>query len=377
MKILIIRNAFSYDYGGGERFPVNLAMAVAAYGHTPVVVSRSPKLLAFARASHIPCIRGWWWSQQNWSGKHILLVPLYLFWQILLTMWYFHLVITVRPDILHPQSKDDFIAATIAGKLLRKRIIWTDHADLKYIFANHRRWYKNPVGKLVYACSRLASAITLVSNSEASLITRQLGHALPANFTVIHNGVTDTHVTPQPRQKNELKTFIFCATSRLVSAKGIGELLDAFTALHREHPDTALWLVGNGPDEQLFRDQAKGSAAVHFFGHSDKPLAFVAACDVFVHPSYHEGFSLSLVEATMLAKPIIACNVGGNVEIIHDQSTGLLIPPRDTEALKSAMAQLITNRPLADQLGRAARSAYEKNFNFESIVSERFLPLYA
>ncbi|HEU4965990.1 MAG TPA: glycosyltransferase family 4 protein [Candidatus Saccharimonadales bacterium] len=376
MRILIIRNAFSYDFGGGERFPVNLAVELTKHGHVPTVVSRSPKLLAFAESSNIHHKKGWWWAQQNWSGKRFMFIPCYILWQLALTLWYIQLIARMSFDVIHPQSKDDFIAATLAGRLLGKKVIWTDHADLKYVLANHTVWYKNPVGKLVYACSKLAATITLVSNSEATLIGEQLGHALPANFTVIYNGVNDTPVPPRPRTKSEQDTFVFCATSRLVVAKGIGELIEAFAKLHEKHAATALWLVGSGPDEQKFRDQAKGNEAIHFFGHSDVPLTFVAACDAFVHPSYHEGFSLSLVEAAMLAKPILACTVGGNVEIIHDQTTGLLVPPRNAASLQKAMEQLLIDSKLARRLGTAARTLYEKQFNFERIVTERFVPLY-
>ncbi len=377
MRILIIRNAFSYDFGGGERFPVNLAVELIKHSHTPTVVSRSPKLLAFAKSSNVRHIKGWWWAQQNWSGKRLLLVPGYILWQLALTLWYIQLIARIGFDVIHPQSKDDFIAATLAGKLLGKKVVWTDHADLKYVLANHTIWYKNPVGKLVYACSKLAATITLVSNSEATLIAEQLGHALPSNFTVIYNGVNDSAVPSHPRAETERDAFVFCATSRLVVAKGIGELIDAFTVLHEKYPKTILWLVGSGPDEQKFQKQAEGNEAIRFFGHSDVPLTFVAACDAFVHPSYHEGFSLSLVEAAMLARPIIACAVGGNVEIIHDQTTGLLVPPRDTAILRTAMERLLIHRKLAQRLGTDARALYERQFNFATIVAERFVPLYA
>lgn len=376
MKILIIRNAFTFDYGGGERFPINLAAELNKHGHHTMVVSRSPKLLGFAAACGIDHKKGWWWSRQNWSGRRALLFPVYCLWQILLAIWYLQLILRLRPQVVHPQSKDDFIAATLAGRLLGKRVIWTDHADLKYIFANHQVWYKNPVGKLVYLCSRLAYCVTLVSHSEQNLIEEQLGHSAPKHFTVIHNGINDTAVMPHPRTVAEKDAYIYCATSRLVVAKGIGELIEAFTRLHKRHADTTLWLVGDGPDASQFKSVASKNPAIEFIGHSDQPLRYVAACDVFIHPSYHEGFSLSLVEAAMLAKPIIACAVGGNVEIIHGDETGLLVPPKDPTALESAMEALYADRKRANGLARAARALYERDFQFKTIVTEQFLPLY-
>lgn len=379
LRILIIRNAQPYDFGGGERFPVDLSVQLATHGFRPIIVSRSPKLLAYAAQQGVPAIRGWWWPRQNWSGRRILLTPIYYLWLLLLCGWYVTLMLRLRPDIVHAQSKDDFIAATIIGKLLGKRIIWTDHADLKYVYANHPLWYKNPVGKLVAFVSRWADAITLVSHSEEGLIAAALGLSatkLLPRYQVIHNGVIDQAVEPAGREAADSQAFIFCATSRLVTAKGIGELIRAFTRLQRQHQDIRLWLVGDGPEAKHFKLLAGDNPRIVFHGHVDMPLPSVAACDVFVHPSYHEGFSISLIEAAMLAKPIIACDVGGNGEIVRHNQSGLLIPARDADALYRAMKKLYDDRQLATRLGRQARANYEKDFRFEKIVADRFIPLY-
>src|SRR5690606_31524984 len=141
-------NAYFHDFGGGERFPIELASVLQEGGYTPIVVTRSPKLLQLAQDRDIRVIRGWWWKFQGFSGKIAPLFPIYLAWQFLLTLWYASLILRFKPQILHPQSRDDFIAATVAGRILGKHVIWTDHADLKYIWQNHSVWYKNPVGKL-------------------------------------------------------------------------------------------------------------------------------------------------------------------------------------------------------------------------------------
>ncbi len=374
-RVLLIRNAFTYDFGGGERFPVQLAAELARHDFEPIVVSRSPMLLGFADTKSVAHIKGWWWSKQNWSGKNTILVPLYLLWQIILIGWYLILIARLKPAVVHPQSKDDFVAATIAGKILKKRIIWTDHADLKYIFQKHRLWYKNPVGKLVYYCSTLADAITLVSHSEAALIQKELGRPLQSNYTVVHNGVVDSKPTPHARNTGGKDSLIFCATSRLVAAKGIGELIDAFTRLQPLYPSCRLWLVGDGPDRGRFEAQAAGNSSIIFFGHSDDPLSYVATADIFIHPSYHEGFSISLVEATMLGKPVIACAVGGNTEIINPRN-GILVAPGNSDELGDAMRTLVTSPALMRRLGVGARRTYESGFDFADIVKERFVPLY-
>lgn len=373
MRALIIRNAYFHDFGGGERFPVHLAKELKKSDVDPIVVSRSPRLLEYAKNLNIRHMPGWWSSRQDWSGQNALLIPFYILWQMFLSVWYMQTILRTKANIVHPQSKDDFIAATLAGRLLGKKVVWTDHADLKYIYQNHSVWYKNPVGKLVYSMSKLAHHITLVSNSERKLIEAQLKHPVPKNYQVIHNGVIDEQITPIERNKNEV---IFCATSRLVTAKGIGELIHAFRRLSEENPNTRLWLVGDGPESAKFKKQAANNPLISFVGHSDEPLSYVAACDIFVHPSYHEGFSLSLIEAAMLKKPIVACRVGGNPEIVKDRKTGILINERDEDSLYHAMKELSVNKDLRDKLAANARKLYVEDFQFNKLVKERYIPLY-
>ncbi len=373
--MLIIRNAYSYDFGGGERFPVALAEELRNNGFSSIIITRSPKLYDLAQKRAIAVKKGWWWQYQNFSGLRTLLFPLYLGWQLLLLFWYIAQIIRFHPQTVHPQSRDDFIAATFAGKLCGKRVVWTDHADLKYIWQNHTVWYKNPVGKLVYAASKYADHITLVSHNEQRLIEQALKHPLAKKYLVIHNGVNEQPTSPIKRDPKDKKAIIFVATSRLVEAKGISELLTAFKRL-AETTDARLWLLGEGPEEKRFKKQAESIPGVSFLGFPANALDYVAEADVFVHPSYNEGFSLSLVEAAMLGKPIIACNVGGNPEIVTDGENGCLVPVRDAQALYNAMLDLAAHLGKRKKYGDASRQIYQKRFVFSDIVKERFLPLY-
>lgn len=375
-RILIIRNAKSYDFGGGERFPVFLAVELSKLDFEPLIISRSRKLLAFADSNNIETIHGWWWQRQNWSGKSALLFPVYLVWQLLLMIWYINLFVHNKPDIIHIQSKDDFIAATIAGKFLRKRVIWTDHADLKHVWRNIGIWYKNPVGKLVYLAAKFADVITVVSNSELRLVGNNLNkdNHIRKKMHVIYNGVED--VSSKYENNDHKGQFVFCTVSRLVTDKGIKEIIEAFNILSTEHPKLGLEIIGDGPEEEKFKKIAKDSKNINFRGYQKDPLEYIASSDVYLHATYHEGFSVSLVEASMMKVPIIATAVGGNLEIIHDNQTGLLAPVKDVNALYEAMKLLYKDDKLRQKLANNARIQYEKNFQFDQIVKEKFIPIY-
>lgn len=374
-KILIIRNAAKTDFGGGERFPVFLAMALKNAGWRPIIISRSQKLLEFADTNSIAHRRGWWWSRQNWSGLKVLLVPFYAVWQIVLYFYYLILFLRLRPSAVHLQSKDDFIAGTFAAKTLGIHVVWTDHADLKHVWQNLRTWYKNPVGKMVYLAAHLADTITVVSKSEEQLVKQHLKNSSRINkkIVVVYNGVFDQKSEYDKPAKSNILNFV--VASRLVKDKGIHEAVSAFTELKEESDNVSLTILGDGPDRADLETMS-GAENVTFLGHAEDPLQYLRDADIFVHPTYHEGFSVALVEAGMMSLPIIATSVGGNVEIINDHETGLLVPARDSRSLHEAMRELLKNEKLRLELGMNARKQYISRFQFDKIVNEQFIPIY-
>lgn len=374
--IVLIRNAASKDFGGGERFPVFLAEVLQRQDFVPIVLSHHEKLLQFARSRQIATKQTWWWQRQNWSGKCALLFPIYLVWQVILFCYYLIIFAKYSPEVVHIQSKDDFIAATFAAKIIRTRVIWTDHADLKHIWKNLTKPFKNPVGKFVYLAAKYADHITVVSNSELKEVTRHLHPSSPVRnkLSVVYNGCADVLASYPSTRDPSITRYVIA--NRLVTDKGIGETIEAFIRLHKLHQDTVLLILGDGPEANVFKKQAAQHPAITFAGHQDDPYAAIRQADIFLQPTYHEGFSVVLVEASMLEMPIIATSVGGNVEIIADKKTGLLVPAKDSRALFGAMAQLYADASLRKKLAKNARVQYLDRFVFDDIVKKHFIPFY-
>ena len=374
-NIVQIRNAAPQDFGGGERYPVLLAKELSSLGLNNVVLSGSDKLIKFAKQNGVSIKKSWWWKNQNWSGTRALLFPAYLLWQTILFLYYLAIFSRLRPTVIHIQSKDDFIGATFAGKFLGKRVVWTDHADIKHVFKNITKWYKNPTGHLVYFASRFADNITVVSKSELHEINKSLpeSSALKNKIRVVYNGSPD-HKTSHTPVKNHHFTFLIA--SRLVQDKGVSEAIAAFNNLNEKHPDTRLVILGDGPDQDNFKKQAQANKNIVFLGHQESPLSLMASCDVFLLPTYHEGFSVALVEAAMLGLPVIATGVGGNVEIIKDGHNGLLVSPKNVKELQKAMEKLYLDQQLNKRLGVNNRDQYLNNYIFSDIVKKYILPIY-
>lgn len=370
--VILIRNAASFDFGGGERVPIFIAKEAIKHEIDPIVFSRSDKLLNFARVNNVPYKRTWWWSRQSWNGAKVLLMPLYIVWQIVLFFYYIALFAKYRPTVVHIQSKDDFIAGTYAARLHGAKVVWSDHADLKHIFKNHRIWFKNPVGKMVYLAAHFTDKIFVVSKEDRRLIAESIpNHSVLKKMEIVYNGAFDSY-----KSVEKYKKFTFVSTGRLVTDKGIGELLDAFIKFHDDIPDSQLYLLGDGPEREQFEKRAAKHPAIHFLGYKENPLEYVAKSHVFLLPTYHEGFSLALVEACMLAMPIIATNVGGNPEIIRDHKNGLLVAAKSSDELYEAMESLYSDKDLRDKVSQNARKEYVGKFNFEAVIRNNFISYY-
>ena len=376
--ILLIRNADKSDFGGAETYQVSVAEILIKEGFSPVIVSRSQKMLDYARGKAIKTHKGWWWSRQNWSGKRALLFPVYILWQLVLVIWYIALIYKLKASALHIQSKDDFIGATIAARITGRNAVWTDHMDLRYVFQNISQPFKNPVGKFVFWAAQFAQHIILISDNEYKLVTDTFKskNALKQQITIVKNGVIDrlNSITPSKDTSN----FTYCLASRIVENKGIGEAVDAFIKLTNQHNDfnATLAIYGDGADIDTYKEKATNHPSIHFFGHQVNAIEKIAASDVFMLPSYQEGFSIALLEATMLGKAIIASSVDSNPEIIHDETTGLLVPPRSIDSLADAMFQLYSDHELLASLEKNARENYLQHYNLEDIVKDAIIPLY-
>lgn len=364
LRVLVIRNAYQQDAGGAEQYALNLCIALHNSGHKPYLVTKVQRIIDKAKVQQITTIRGKWHDAQQWSKSYYLRYSLMI-------AWYMWVIVTKRIDVVHPQSRDDFVFASRAAWLLNKKVIWTDHGDLKYILDNVNH-YNPRMRSWVVTAAKHTRHILCVSESEKMLISNVAPEL--NNLTVVHNGV---FVPPGPEPRPKTNKVVVGTNARLVAAKGIAELIEAVGRLKGK--DVDLWLVG-GESGNLAHYKKVASAnsltdRVRFIGYVPNPNDYVAAMDVFVHASYHEAFSLAIIEAAMLARPIIATAVGGTPEII-DSGCGVLVPPRDSEAITNALTKLLNDKALGQRLGKAAQLKAHRLFDFQKIVDQKVIPLY-
>ena len=122
--------------------------------------------------------------------------------------------------------------------------------------------------------------------------------------------------------------------------KGQMQIIEMAKRLQVDAPDLSFVLVGGGRDEALLKSAASGLNNFHFAGQVDNVGDYLAAFDVFLYPSRHEGLGSSMLDALQFGLPVVATMAGGIPEIIEDKVNGYLCEVGDTEALCDAMLVL-------------------------------------
>jgi glycosyltransferase involved in cell wall biosynthesis len=166
--------------------------------------------------------------------------------------------------------------------------------------------------------------------------------------------------------------------ARLCDVKGQRELIRALAAV----PHARLVLAGRDLErggafqEELEREAERSGVADRVeFGFRDDVPKLLDELDVLALPSWTEGLPMAVLEAMAHARPVVATPVGGTPEVVADGETGLLVPPRDPDALAAALRRLLDDPELRRRMGEAGRRRVAERFSADAMV-ERVLELY-
>ena len=167
---------------------------------------------------------------------------------------------------------------------------------------------------------------------------------------------------------SSMYTFLF--VGRIVRDKGVNELCQAFQRIHSQYPNTRLWLVGLfednldpiSNDSRIIIDDEKNGIMAVGRKSGNELLAYYAAADCFVLPSYREGFPNTVLEAGAMGLPSIVTDINGSREIIIEGQNGTIIPSKDEHALYDAMQNMINNPEWGERMANNARDLIAKRF---------------
>lgn len=166
---------------------------------------------------------------------------------------------------------------------------------------------------------------------------------------------------------------VLLTVARLAEQKGHRFLIEALPALIAEWPSLVCLFVGEGECRESLRALAREKGveqSCRFAGARNDVEDWYAAADVVVLPSLSEGFPFVVLEALAMSRPVVATNVNGVPELIRDGLHGLLVPPRNPQALQAAIRTLLHDPSLAACLGKAGQKQVFARFTAGKMVRD-------
>ena len=282
-----------------------------------------------------------------------------------------------KPTMVHSMTPKAGLLCMMAGKLTGVPVrvhtftglVWPTERGLK-------RRILMFTDRLTCACAThiIPEGEGVKNDLIAGKITKKplkvLGYGNVKGIDLSHYMITEELKAKSEKLRSDKFTFLF--VGRIVKDKGVEELCRAFEKLSKSE-NVRLILVGpNEGNLDPISDEAweiiKNNPMIEYVGPQwgDDLLVYYAASDCFVFPSYREGFPNTVIEAGAMNLPCIVTDINGSREIIVDGENGMIVPPRDAEALYRAMKTMLTTDDKRNNMARKARKLiadrYEQSF---------------
>ena len=262
---------------------------------------------------------------------------------------------------------------------------WAGAPVVNEFYGVELRWVRNkmpvftPFMRWILRTSDLVVAISSHTRSEIERIA-------PVRVEIVPYGSPVPSIPAQKTAEQEpSRTRRVLFVGRLVERKGVEYLVRATKELDLPFP-VQLDIVGAGPEEENLRSLAAqlGLAdRVNLAGRvsSQELKEYYAACDCFVLPAIidsrgdTEGLGVVLIEAMSYRKPVVASALGGIVDIVHHEKTGLAVPEKDPKALAGAISRLLNDQELSRRLAEDGYNYIQHYFDWKRITAQ-WLALY-
>ncbi|MBE3098098.1 MAG: glycosyltransferase family 4 protein [Planctomycetes bacterium] len=351
--------------GGAERVVVHVAGTLAARGVEPLVV----------------CLqrRGPLGDELLGRGVRVVALESLRGYDIPAVVRLARVLRQFRPDVINVHDRSSLPYAFIANRLGGRRpMVFSCHGLLLQDESRLRRRDR--------MAARDLRALTAVSEQAGAEYARMLNW--PGRVDLVPNGVP----LPPPHddlarasQRSQLgvpqDAFVFLAVGNSKPEKGYEDLLEA-AALLRHCGRRFLVLVAGAQPADAYADSLASvmsrlglDGTVRFLGYRADVAALYSAADAFVLSSRKEGLPMVLLEAMAAGLPVVATRVGAVPSVVQDGSDGLLVDAAFPAGLAEAMLRLLSERPLGNRLGKAARSRIRERYSVER-MTEGYLAVF-
>lgn len=267
-----------------------------------------------------------------------------------------------RFDILNTHSGHDSLVAGMAGRLAgTPLIVRTRHLALPITsLATYNRFPHRVVAVSRYVRDYLISAGVHEGRVET-----------------IYDGI----VKPEPLAHTTLRDELGLGPDAVIAGivailrgkKGHDELIAAVRPLMNERPHLHVVIVGDGAEFGRLQAMIAGlglAHRIHMLGFRKDVNNILRSCDLFVLPTHQEALGQAFIEAMAVGLPVIGTRVDGVPELIDDGVNGLLVPAKDVEALRDAIARLVDDATLRQRFGAAGLVKTDGQFTVENMANE-------
>ncbi len=365
MTILFVNSIAAETWGGREEWTGQVGVGLVNRGHRVIAAGRRNSRFLSTLDEQFPEIETW---PLPISGD---------FDPILIT----RLKSRIRAEqvdlIVANFNKDLRLGGLAARWDGGPRVVWRVGVDITSDKMIHR-----------LLTPRLIDAIVVPSESLKRQMT-QRPYLDADSIVVIPNGLPDQPISVGSEIRDAVRqrlgipddALVALSVSRLVEEKGHSTYLGALPTVLKAVPNLNVVIVGDGPLEETIRARVQEleiADSVELVGYQKMTSEFMAAADLFVHPSLAESFGIAVLEAMRAGLPVVATTAGGLPEVVGE--SGRLVPPDDSEALANAIISVATSAETRRGLGKLGRQRFENHFTATRMVDrlERlFLQLHS
>ncbi len=284
-----------------------------------------------------------------------------------------------RYHIVHTHSSKAGVLGRVAAWLAGTPLVV--HTLHSLVFHDYQPWYVNRLWRTV---KKICAPLTHHFISVSDVISQKAiaaGIARPDRFTTIYSGMEldwflqAAHDGARVRHELgiPLDAPVVGKIARLFPLKGHDELLDAAPEIVRRCPEVRFLLVGDGILQEHLRERARQAGILGNFVFAglvprERIPEMISAMDLVVHTSLREGLARVLPQALAMGKPCVSFDIDGAPEVVIPGKTGYLVQPGDNRGLTEAVAALLADPELRQQMGEAGRKRVDPDFRAETMV---------
>ena len=315
----------------------------------------------------------------NWKLNRNSINPLLEIFSILDLI---NIYLKIKPEIAHHFTIKACLYGTIAGRIVGLRKIFNAITGLGHVFLAKKTnafIYKTVMVYIYRKVFNHKSSNLIFQNLEDKKFFQSLKIITKNKSFLIRGSGVDVNYYKRKKEIKKIdlkKTIKIFFPSRIIKEKGIIELLEACQSLIDDNVDLFLYI----PSDLSFHnrsflskkeiDKLKNKSWIKLLGQLSDLKPIYENSDIVILPSWREGLSMALLEASSMECSIITTNVPGCNDIVEHGESGLIVPPHDPVSIKLAILFLINNPEISEKFGNNARVSTIKNFNSEIVISQ-------